>query len=153
MKAENKTRGRVAFIPFVLVPQYFGSTVFDRSKSKYLPFDHQATALLRRLRNNSFDSVLAEERDSNTRSQLIRFFEDFYRLGFFTVDGYFAGSMLDVSPTDDHLTGPLAVHLEVVAACNLKCTHCFAGTLPRRENALTLDELDDLFGVLAGMGA
>jgi len=139
--------------PFVLVPQYFGSTVFDRGRSKYLPFDDQATDLLLRLRSDSFDRILAEEEDSQSRNQLIRFFEDFYRLGFLTLDGKFVGSALDIQPPEDHLVGPLAVHLEVVAACNLTCTHCFAGPLPRREQALTIQELDNLFRTLAGMGA
>jgi mycofactocin biosynthetic radical S-adenosylmethionine protein MftC len=139
--------------PFVLVPQFFGSIVFDRSTSKYLPFDQESTRLLLRLRSESFDCILAREADTGARHQLIRFFEDFHRLGFFSWDGKFMGSALEMQPPADHLTGPLAVHLEVVAACNLTCTHCFAGTLPRREHALTIHELDDLFRTLAGMGA
>ena len=35
-------------LPLVLVPQYFGSLVFDRRTSRYAPFDHEATALLER---------------------------------------------------------------------------------------------------------
>src|SRR5262249_32824961 len=53
----------------------------------------------------------------------------------------------------DHLVGPLAVHLEVVAVCNLACTHCFAGVLPRNHHPLTLRELDGLFSDLAGLGS
>lgn len=139
--------------PFVLVPQYFGCTVFDRSTSKYLPFDHPATNLLLRLRSEPFDQVLSEQKNPLLRQQWIAFFEDFYDLGWFTVDGRFAGAALDVQPPSDHLVGPLAVHLEVVAACNLTCTHCFAGTLPRKERPLTLHELDELFACLASMGA
>src|SRR5262249_43190829 len=48
---------------------------------------------------------------------------------------------------------PLAVHLEVIASCNLKCTHCFADVLPRRETPLTLEELDKLFESMAKMGS
>jgi radical SAM protein with 4Fe4S-binding SPASM domain len=139
--------------PFVLVPQFFGSTVFDRQTSKYLPFDEDATRLLRRLQFDSFDKVHAEQQDLEQREALERFFEDFYRLGFFSIDGRFIGSVFDVVTPDDHLVGPLAVHLEVVASCNLTCTHCFAGELPRKEAALTLRELDALFQTLAGMGS
>jgi radical SAM protein with 4Fe4S-binding SPASM domain len=139
--------------PFVLVPQYFGSTVFDRSTSKYLPFDQPATELLDRLRGEPFDAVLAAEEDDERRRELTGFFEDFYGLGFFSLQGRFLGTKLDVDPAHDHLTGPLAVHLEIAAACNLTCTHCFAGELPRRERALTLEELDRLFATLAAMGA
>ncbi len=139
--------------PLILVPQHFGSLVFDRRTSKYLPFDAEATALLLHLRAEPFDAVLARTGDAERRDQLTRFFEHFYALGFFTVDLCFAGSVLDVVPPPDHLVGPLAVHLEVVAACNLRCIHCFAGALPRKERALTLDELDRLFADMARMGS
>ena len=138
--------------PLVLIPQYFGSTVFDRSTSKYLPFDRETTDLLVRLQREPFDVVLAETQDDGHRNQLIRFFEDYYKLGFFTVDLKFAGSVLDVNVPSDHLVGPLALHLEIAAACNLKCTHCFAGELPRKEEPLTLKELDELFATLARLG-
>ena len=138
--------------PLVLVPQYFGSTVFDRSTSKYLPFDRETTELLVGLEREPFDVVLARTRDAAQRSQLIRFFEAFYKLGFFTVDLRFAGTVLDVEAPPDHLVGPLALHLEIVAACNLKCTHCFAGELPRKEEPLSLREIDELFATLARIG-
>lgn len=139
--------------PFVLVPQYFGSTVFDRSTSRYLPFDAETTALLRQLQVEPFAQVLGGLDTGERREQAIRFFEHFYQLGFFSLDGRFVGATLDVVPPADHLVGPLAVHLEVIASCNLTCTHCFAGTLPRNEQPLTLAELDQLFAVLASMGA
>ncbi|HEX6046615.1 MAG TPA: radical SAM protein [Pyrinomonadaceae bacterium] len=138
--------------PFVLVPQYFGSTVFDRSTSRYLPFDRETTELLVRLKREPFDFVLAQTEDAARRSQLVRFFEAFYKLGFFTIDFRFAGSILDVEVPPDHLVGPLALHLEIVAACNLRCTHCFAGELPRKEEPLSLRELDELFATLARIG-
>src|SRR5215510_5874506 len=138
--------------PLVLVPQYFGSTVFDRSTSKYLPFDAETTELLVRLKREPFDVVLAQVQDVEQRAQLERFFESFYKLGFFTIDLRFAGSVLEVNVPPDHLVGPLALHLEIVAACNLKCTHCFAGELPRREEPLSLKELDELFATLARIG-
>jgi MoaA/NifB/PqqE/SkfB family radical SAM enzyme len=150
MMLTDNARGRHS--PLVLVPQFFGSTVFDRSTSKYLPFDDVTTQLLRRLQFKSFDSVRAEQKNEELGAALERFFDHFYRSGFFSLDGRFIGSVLDVSPPDDHLLGPLAVHLEVIASCNLACTHCFAGELPRREHALTLRELDTLFETLAGMG-
>lgn len=139
--------------PFVLVPQYFGSTVFDRSTSKYLPFDEDATALLIRLRGEPFEQVIEEIENREVRNQVVRFFEHFYHLGFFTIDGKFVGSVLDVRPPKDHLVGPLAVHLEIAAACNLTCTHCFAGELPRKEQSLTIVEFSTLFDTLARMGA
>lgn len=138
--------------PLVLVPQYFGSIVFDRRSSRYLPFDAEATALLRRLEREPFPVVVAAIPDAEEREAAIRFFESLYERGFFTLDMKLDGTVLDVTPPADHLTGPLALHLEIVAACNLKCRHCFAGDLPRREEPLTLAELDRLFAELAGMG-
>jgi radical SAM protein with 4Fe4S-binding SPASM domain len=141
--------------PLVVVPQFFGSTVFDRRSSRFLPFDHEATALLLALRDKSFDAVHAEwrahEPDERVHA-LERFFEHFDGRGFFTVDGRLAGEPLPVTPPDDHLVGPLAAHLEVVSACNLTCKHCFAGDLPRREGQLTRDELDRLFADMAAVG-
>jgi radical SAM protein with 4Fe4S-binding SPASM domain len=138
--------------PLVLVPQYFGCTVFDRRTSRYLPFDSESTAILRRLETDSIDAVLNDAIDPERRQQIVQFFDDFYRRGFFTIDGRFAGRTLDVEVTADHLVGPLALHLEVVAACNLTCTHCFAGELPRKERPLSLDELDELFSQMAALG-
>lgn len=138
--------------PLVLIPQHFGSLVFDRRTSKYLPFDAEATALLLRLRETRIDTVLQETADPDRRLEIERFFEHFYGRGFFTLDGRFAGTALDLEVPEDHLAGPLALHLEIVAACNLTCTHCFAGTLPRREPPLTMAELDRLFGEMAALG-
>ncbi|HZV02482.1 MAG TPA: radical SAM protein [Planctomycetota bacterium] len=137
----------------VLVPQYFGSTVFDRRTSRYMPFDRETTDLLTRSVETPFDFFIDSECDSERRRRLERFFEHFESKGFFTTNRRFYGSVLDVTPPRDHLTGPLAVHLEVVAACNLTCTHCFAGELPRREEPLSLADLDRLFATLARMGA
>jgi radical SAM protein with 4Fe4S-binding SPASM domain len=138
--------------PLVLTPQFFGSIVFDRRTSRYLPFDLEATALLRRLGHVPFDAVVRQTPDAATRRAMERFFEHFDVLGFFTLDRRFAGHILELEPPDDHLAGPLALHLEVVASCNLKCQHCFAGPLPRRDRPLTLDELDGLFASVARVG-
>ena len=137
--------------PLVLVPQYFGSTVFDRRTSRYIPFDQPATDFLLSLCDRGTKNVIHAS-DSESFSDAFDFFQDFYRSGFFTVDGRFAGVALDATPPSDHLLGPLALHLEVVAACNLKCVHCFAGELPRKEEPLSLNELDDLFAQLAAIG-
>jgi hypothetical protein len=40
--------------PLVLIPQYFGCTVFDRSMSRYLPFDAETTNLLKPSQHTSF---------------------------------------------------------------------------------------------------
>jgi radical SAM protein with 4Fe4S-binding SPASM domain len=137
--------------PLVLVPQYFGSTVFDRRTSRYMPFDQPATSFLRSLCDADAETVI-DASGSELSSEMLDFYQDFYRHGFFTVDGRFAGVALDAIPPTDHLLGPLALHLEVVAACNLKCVHCFAGELPRKEEPLSLNELDDLFTQMAATG-
>ncbi|MGX7677118.1 radical SAM/SPASM domain-containing protein [Plantactinospora sp. DSM 117369] len=140
--------------PLVLIPEYFGSLVFDRRTSRYLPFDAEATALLRRLVDRPIGEVLSEVTDDGRRMRMLRFYEHFYELGFFTVRHRFAGVVLDgPEPPADHLAGPLAVHLEVVSACNLSCTHCFAGDLPRREQRLSLAEIDRLFAEMASLGS
>src|SRR5262249_52840115 len=69
------------------------------------------------------------------------------------LDGRLSADILDVEPPDDHLVGPLAVHLEVIGACNLTCSHCFAGKLPRNHDPLSVAEMDGLFADLAGLGS
>lgn len=137
--------------PLVLVPQYFGSTVFDGRTSRYMPFDRVSTDFLRSLCDADVGTVIGAS-DPESCGGMLDFYQDFYHRGFFTVDGRFAGVALDAIPPSDHLLGPLALHLEVVAACNLKCVHCFAGELPRKEEPLSLNELDDLFAQMAAIG-
>lgn len=139
--------------PFVLVPQHFGSIVFDRAAVKYYPFDAETTTLLERAEHMPFEMLIAEISDPDEREQARNFFFHFYDIGFFTVDHYFVGKRLDVQPANNHLTGPLHVHLEVIAACNLKCSHCFAGDLPRRDTPLSLQEIEALFEDMAKMGS
>jgi [mycofactocin precursor peptide]-tyrosine decarboxylase / 3-amino-5-[(4-hydroxyphenyl)methyl]-4,4-dimethylpyrrolidin-2-one synthase len=127
--------------PLVIIPQYFGSLVFDRRTSRYAPFDHAATVLLERcLLESAWDRPEVD------------FIECFERAGYFHADGRLAGVKLDAEPPRDHLLGPLATHVEVIAACNLTCTHCFAGELPRK-TTLTTRELDRVFGELAALGS
>ncbi len=134
-------------LPLVLIPQHFGSLVFDRRTSRYFPFDKESTCFLERLRTETVQSLTRE------RPESIELYEHFMGLGFFDLKGRFAGEVLNMNPPADHLAGPLAVHLEVVAACNLSCRHCFASPFPRTDNPLKLDELDRLFGTLAAMGS
>jgi MoaA/NifB/PqqE/SkfB family radical SAM enzyme len=139
--------------PLVLTPQHFGCLVFDRRSSRYLPFDREATDLLLALRDRPIDRVLADTPDPETRDAVERFFDCFYRRGFFGLDGRLSADVLDVAVPADHLVGPLAVHLEVVGACNLTCSHCFAGRLPRNQRPLSVAEMDGLFADLAGLGS
>ncbi len=138
--------------PLVLIPQYFGCLVFDRRTSRYLPFDREATALLLRLHDQPLDCILVAL-DERNREAVLQFFDCFYARGFFSLDGRLAADVLPLDPPADHLAGPLAVHLEIVGACNLACTHCFAGVLPRNQHPLSLREMDSLFADLAGLGS
>lgn len=136
--------------PFVLVPQWFGSIVFERATARYLPFDHEITALLRASTRVAID-VACE--DPGRRERLHAFLEEHYPRGMFTVDLRFDGDVLDLDPPEGMLSAPLVTHLEVNAVCNIACVHCFAGALPRKERPLALDELDALFADMAAMGA
>ncbi|MBX3232065.1 MAG: radical SAM protein [Labilithrix sp.] len=137
----------------VLVPQHFGSLVFDRRTSRYLPFDHETTALFRRAAAVGTFAAIEEEEDAARRALVADLFAHFEAEGFFLPDGRFAGEVRapHAAPPVDHLLGPLALHLEVIAACNLRCTHCFAGALPRKAD-LSLAEIDRLFAELAALG-
>src|SRR5690349_14710654 len=87
--------------PFVLIPQYFGSNVFDRSTTTYLPFDHETTDLLISSISKPFFYLLDEIGDAEKREQAYTFFRHFYDAGFFTIEGRFAGELLDVQPAPD----------------------------------------------------
>jgi radical SAM protein with 4Fe4S-binding SPASM domain len=139
--------------PLVLVPQHFGCLLFDRRNSRYLPFDAEAAGLLRTLCQEPAGVVLAGLADAEEREAAGRFIDCFYERGFFGLDGRLAADVLEVDAPPDHLVGPLAVHLEVVAACNLTCTHCFAGALPRNTHPLSVREMDRLFAEMAGLGS
>jgi radical SAM protein with 4Fe4S-binding SPASM domain len=139
--------------PLVLVPQHFGCLVFDRRTSRYLPFDREATELLLALHRRPLDAVLAGRADPGERDAVLGFFDCFYERGFFRLDGRLAADVLAADVPADHLVGPLAVHLEIVGACNLTCTHCFAGVLPRNHRPLTLLEMETLFDDLARLGS
>lgn len=136
-----------------LIPQYFGSLVYDRSSCQYIPFDIESTNLLKQLKSETIDEVLSEHTSPQQQNQIVNFFEYFSCLGFFDLEQKFSGSIINVPPPVDHLVGPLTLHLEVTDSCNLRCKHCFAGKLPRHETPLSLCELDRLFSSMATMGA
>src|SRR5262245_2013454 len=93
------TRVRARRSPFVLVPQFFGSTVFDRGTSRYYPFDHEATQVLTALLTERFDDLHARFATSWPTERVLaleRFYEHLSRLGLFTIDQRFAGERLDM---------------------------------------------------------
>jgi radical SAM protein with 4Fe4S-binding SPASM domain len=138
--------------PLVLRPEYFGCLVFDRRTSRYMPFDREAANLLLALSRAPLHEVMTALPE-DSRDAAGRFFDCFYERGFFDLDGRLSADILEADVPPDFLLGPLAVHLEVVAACNLSCSHCFAGDLPRNKNPLSVPEMDTLFGDLARIGA
>lgn len=138
--------------PLVLIPQHFGCMIFDRRTSRYQPFDEEATGVFQGLIDCPAAEYLAAL-PAVHRARFEDFIEFFERADFFGVDGRLAAERLLLTPPDDHLAGPLAVHLEIIGACNLTCTHCFAGALPRNDHPLSLQEIDVLCRDLAGMGA
>ena len=148
-------RSKPADAPLALVPQHFGSLVYDRRTCQYLPFDQEATSILCSLKAAPLAELLKARDGPAARAGLLGFFDQYYSLGFFTLGERFAGEILDVAPAADHLNGPLTVHLEVTARCNLHCRHCFADA-PRTEDGreeLSLEELDRLFAEMAANGS
>jgi radical SAM protein with 4Fe4S-binding SPASM domain len=135
-------------LPYVLTPQWFGSLVFERRTVRYLPFDHEATALLRAL-----VEVPPEVAFDGLGEEAWAFYEAFEERGFFRLDGRFAAEVLELKPPQGHLAGPLAVHLEIIGACNLTCSHCFAAPLPRHHHPLRVEEMVPLFAELSAIGS
>ena len=138
--------------PFTLTPQYFGSLLFDRIGVRYLPFDEEATQLLIRLTTQSVGELVANTEEKAKREQIEGFYFHLQPHGLFDQNGFAQLDVIDIEPPPDHLAAPLVTHVEVIGACNITCSHCFAGELPRNQNPLTLKELDDLFVELASLG-
>lgn len=136
----------------MLVPQYFGALLFDRRTSRYLPFDRAAAHILHEMTERPVGDVIATSCPAE-RDAVEGLAEYLGARGFLRLDGRLAAARIDREPPLDHLLGPLAVHLEVIGACNLTCTHCFAGTLPRNHHPLSVEEMDRLFAELAGLGS
>ncbi|MEM7248176.1 MAG: radical SAM protein [Acidobacteriota bacterium] len=136
--------------PLVLIPQYFGSLLFDRRTSRYLPFDAEATSFLRELCEVPAAELVAAHPNGSDALDFARRIDALEAWG---ADGRLGVDVLDADPPDDHLLGPLATHVEVVGSCNLSCTHCFAAPLPRTGRPLSLVELGDLFRQLAALGS
>src|SRR4051794_33533569 len=93
--------------PLVLVPQHFGALVFDRRTSRYLPFDPEATALLKALHAGGIDQVVARIADADERDAVLRFIDCFHARRFFRLDGRLDAELLTVDVPADHLVGPL----------------------------------------------
>ena len=56
-------------LPLVLVPQYFGSLLFDRRTSRYLPFDTASTAVMGKLCDVSMFDLLVDEEEVRVNTQ------------------------------------------------------------------------------------
>ena len=136
----------------VLIPQHFGALLFDRRTSRYLPFDGPAARVLREMiERPAWDVIAASPPDGRDAVEgLVAMLDS---RGFLRLDGGLAAALIDRELPPDHLLGPLAVHLEVIGACNLTCKHCFAGTLPRNQHPLSVIEMDGLFAELASLGS
>jgi radical SAM protein with 4Fe4S-binding SPASM domain len=133
---------------FTLTRQWFGSLVFDHRTARYLPFDHESTELLITSLTHPFGTMSHGDDDD----AIAAFVSYFYREGLLTHNLQFSGTVQSTEPLPRTLTGPLSLHLEVIARCNLTCSHCFAGDLPRKSEPLSLAELDALFADLSSMG-
>ncbi|AKQ66556.1 Radical SAM, Pyruvate-formate lyase-activating enzyme like protein [Myxococcus hansupus] len=137
----------------MLIPQHFGALLFDRRSSRYLPFDADAADVLGRLTERPAHDVIDEASEAS-RDAVEGLVRHLSQKGYLRMDGRLAAARIDrAAPPADHLLGPLAVHLEVIGACNLTCSHCFAGELPRNQSPLSVKEMDGLFAQLAALGS
>ncbi|MCP4134832.1 MAG: radical SAM protein [bacterium] len=137
---------------FILIPQYFGSLVFDRVTTQYAGFDAGATELFSMSISRSAREFLASEISGDRKTAALRFIKAYEKMGYFSSDGCFNGAVLAGEPAGKKLRGPLTVHLEVTGDCNLSCKHCFAAG-NRSGKILDLKELDSLFREMAMMGS
>ena len=160
-REQTNTDQRNRLRRFALVTQPFGATLFDRERVQYFPFDHDAADLLREWTVTSCDATIASQTCPEQRVKVIRFAEHLIRESILGCDGRIdAEVVMPKSGSQAHpqhqnsnwLSGPLVTHVEVIGACNITCTHCFAGSLPRNHDPLRLAEFEALFADLASIG-
>ena len=136
----------------ILIPQYFGSLVYNRQSCRYSAFDTETTNLLLSSKTKPVKIVINSLYDEERKKAVLRFFKSYQNIGYFDNDGCFCGSYLGLTPPPDHLAGPLTIHLEVTADCNLACRHCFASE-SKNLNVLSLQEFDRLFNEFSSLGS
>jgi MoaA/NifB/PqqE/SkfB family radical SAM enzyme len=129
----------------VLVPQHFGALLYDRTDGRYLAFDADDHRCL-----VAWSQGAAFRPGDEARG--LALVERLAHEGLLQTGGRLVVETIEGEPPVDHLMGPLVCHLEVIARCNLRCRHCFAGELPRREDELSLEEMSALFAELASLG-
>ncbi len=112
-------------IRFKLIPQYFGSLVFDQETGSYAGFDTGATEFFIASKQMPFNKVLQERYCRTESPKAFKFAAAYKNMGYFTKEGIFNGDILPDISSKKNLSGPLTVHLEVTSECNLKCSHCF----------------------------
>jgi MoaA/NifB/PqqE/SkfB family radical SAM enzyme len=139
--------------PLVLQRRIGHGVVFDRARGVHRRVDLDELALLLALRDDGVAGHVAADvvdawPDRDRARAIVQALAG--------AGAVFARGRLlaDVAPDhDDVVDPPLLVHLEIHGACPLRCTHCFAGALPRQETPLSRDELRALFAELWSLGA
>ncbi len=152
---QRRDAGAQMRAPFVLVRQHFGATLFDARTHEYHSFGHDEARSL-------FALASARASDSAMRASDNAMTEELARRGWLALDGTLRARVIDhgTSTPRDHLVGPMLVHVEVNAVCNLACAHCFASPLPRsrgdvgtKGGPLSVAELDGVFAQMSALGS
>ena len=145
--------GNAARARFVARPEFFGSLIFDRVNVDYIPFDQEATGILRLLATKSLDQVFGRLRSKVQRQAFEQFTALCQSIGMLDAQGRFAGAFIeDLTPPRGRLSAPTRVHFSVTNACNFRCRHCYASSGNPYAGELTTQEVHRLIDELAEMG-
>lgn len=102
---------------YVLRPEHFGALVYDRETCQYMPFDREASELLRGARS------------ADTPAQAA-FLAAMTEEGLLDAGGELQARVVDDRAHPGRLSAPLTVYLGATEGCNLACAHCQAGSGP-----------------------
>lgn len=150
----NRLKNAITIKDNVLIPQHFGSLLYIRKKHEYIPYDRLTTSVLHFCSTASLFNLPAHLSDKMTKGQLKAFFKLGRNLGFMNRQGQFIGTFIEKQSPDNHLLGPLTIHLSITNECDLCCLHCFAAPEMEADHKqlLTYAELDTLFEEAAALG-
>ena len=132
--------------------EYFGSLLYDRENSDYIPFDTDATQIFQLALTEPREKVFSLIKSNFDQASLNQFYSLCQQIGIFDAWGRFTGVFLSNAPLDKVMSGPTLVHLAVTNACNFRCGHCFASSGQPFADELTTFEVKRLIDELAEMG-
>lgn len=137
---------------FVIRREAFGSMVYDKQRSDYIPFDADATEIFYR-GDEPLDAVKTRMADRLPAESFDTFIDLCRSIDLVDGQGQFAGRLVRNRPSIAHLSAPLRVYLSCTKACNFSCQHCYSASGNPYPDELTTAEIKELVDEMARIGS